>query len=227
MNRTYRALAVGLLAVLASAGCVPQGPTLAPWLYESDPATDPVPQPHVVVIGDSLTDQAAADAKPAWKPTGDALSYQAFGATRWQHWYERFGSVPEGSIVEVLLGTNNLTLEDIDTAKANIVAGLDILRDRRPACIVWLSLNTTSASYRGDGIPAETAELNAWMQRAADAGHYPLVIVPWDELSAGHPEYLRLDQGDPVHYTEAGIQAYVDAQLRGPGQCSDLAALPG
>lgn len=224
MTPIRRALVLAALVIATGAGCVPQGPTLAPWLYEDPDPVVAAEETHVVVIGDSLTAAAETEAKPAWKPTGDALSYQAFGATRWQHWYERFENVPPGSIVETLLGTNNLTLEDIDTAKANVVAGLDILRARGVSCIVWLSLNETSASYRGDGIPAETAEMNAWMQRAAGAGHYPLVIVPWNELSAGHPEYLLLDQGDPVHYTPEGIEAYVNAQLMGPEACSALAA---
>lgn len=213
-------IAAAALAIALTAGCVPQGPDLAPWLgVDPDPVVA-AEQTDVVVIGDSLTDSAKKAALADFAARPDlAVSYQAFGATRWQHWYGRFANVPPGAVVEVLLGTNNLTLEDIDTAKANIVAGLNILRDRAPRCIVWFRLNTTSASYRPD-VADETAQLNAWMDTATAAGYYPLVEAPWDAVSAGHDDWLLLPE-DPVHMNTDGQQAYADEMIDGADLCTN------
>lgn len=227
MTPIRRALAVGLLAVLASAGCVPQGPNLAPWLYtDPDPATAP-DQQRVVVIGDSLTAEAETDAKEAWKPTGAAVSYQAFGATRWDHWYERLQNVPAGTTVLVLLGTNDLTNLTVQQAEWNTLAGLNLLVDQQPACVVLFLLNTTSASYRPAATQVETATYNAWLRQLLATGTYPFLgLYDWDAMSAGHPEYLLLPQ-DPVHHTRAGHDAYISAQVSGPTACPGGAPQPG
>jgi hypothetical protein len=222
-----RALAVGLLAVLAGAGCVPQGPNLAPWLYtDPDPTTAP-DQPRVVVIGDSLTAEPEPQAKEAWKGTGAAVSYQAFGGTRWDHWYERFQNVPAGTTVLVALGTNDLSNLTVQQAEWNLLAGLNLLADRQPACVVLYLLNTTSASYRDATTRAETATYNAWLHELVDSGTYPFLgLYDWDAASAGHPEYLTLPK-DPIHHTPLGHAAYIGAQVSGPSACPAGAAQPG
>ena len=234
MNPLRRALAVGLLAIVAGAGCVPQGPNLAPWLYpDPDPATAP-DQQRVVVIGDSLTAWAEADAKEAWKPTGAAVSYQAFGGTRWDHWYDRFAQVPAGTTVLVLLGTNDLSNLTVGQAEWNVLAGLNALADRHPACVVTFLLNTTSASYRSGNIPTETAQYNAWLRDLVDSDRYPFLgLYDWDTASAGHTEYLLLPN-DPIHHSDDddpatmdGNQAYIEAQLAAPSACPAGVPQPG
>lgn len=224
-----RALAVGLLAVLAGAGCVPQGPNLAPWLYvDPDPGVAET-QAHVIVVGDSLSAQAeTAGAKEAWKPTGDAVSYQAFGGTQWQHWSDRFAQVPAGAVVEVLLGTNDVGNLTLQQAEWNVLAGLNILDDRAPACVVTFLLNEESARHRPTAIAAKIVAFNSWLVELAASGTYPwLGLYDWRAQTDGHPEYLLIDAGDPVHHTDAGNEAYIDAQLRGPEACPSGPALPG
>lgn len=221
MHPIRRALAGAGIAI-ACAGCVPQGPTLAPFVPSVvHSTTEPTEPRQVVIIGDSLTAMSEQRVKEVFAGVPDvAVSFQAFGATRWQHWYERFASVPEGATVLVLLGTNNLTLEDVTTAEWNTFTGLDILRDTGAGCVVWFRLNTTSASYRDEGIPTETAQYNAWFDDAVASGRWPqLAIEDWDGLSAGRSDFLLLPT-DPVHYTELGIEAYADAMRDGLGRCA-------
>jgi hypothetical protein len=229
-----RTLVLVALAFGLSVGCVPQGPNLAPWLYlDPDPSTAPE-QRHVVVIGDSLTAWAETDAKIAWAATGDAISYQAFGGTQWQHWMKRFEKIPAGSTVEVLLGTNDIGNLTLHQAEWNALAGLEVLATRQPACVVTFLLNTTSASYRPPEIRAKVAGYNAWLVELVESGRYPwLGLYDWRADSAGHPEYLLLP-GDPVHHTDDdnpatmdGNQAYIEAQLRAPSACPATPALPG
>lgn len=227
MTPIRRALAVAALALVASVGCVPQGPNLAPWLYvDPDPATAPT-QPRRIIVGDSLTAEAEALAKDAWKPTGAAVSYQAFGATRWDHWYERFQNVPTGATVLVALGTNDLSNLTVQQAEWNTLAGLNVLADRAPACVVVFSLNSTSASYRSPATQAETATYNGWLRELVAAGTYPFLgLYDWEAESAGHPEYLDLPT-DPIHHTDLGHAAYIAAQVNGPSACPASPAQPG
>ena len=224
---TPRRLLPILLLALASTGCVPQGPDLAAWWFEqpvASSATDQPTQQHVVVIGDSLTVGAEQPAKEAWKPTGAAVSYNAFGGTQWQHWSARFANVPQGSTLLVLLGTNDLGNLDLQTAEWNTLAALNIVAAQQPACVVWFRLNTTTAALRKPAIMGRTLAYNAWFDQLVADGTYPwLTIEPWDVTSDGHTEWLQLP-ADPVHMTPDGYRAYAEAQAGAPARCAQPAA---
>ena len=55
----------------------------------------------------------------------------------------------------------------------------------------------------------------------ADDVTYPnFHLVRWDIISDGHPEYLNLANGDPVHYSDIGNEAIADVLAHAPEACN-------
>lgn len=206
------AVVVALGALLTA--CWPQPAQLSPW------TPDTTRSRAVVVFGDSLSWDAAGEAKTLWtRDAGVSLSYNSFGGTRVDHWLDAMRTVPRGSVVVVALGTNDLALGT--QAHWNAMNALNILRDRGASCIVWLTLNTTSASHREPVIQRQVAAYDAFL-RDVDGRNdiWPqLVLQDWSAAAAGHDDWLKLPS-DPVHHTPAGNTAYAQTLVDAPGRCA-------
>jgi hypothetical protein len=153
---------------------------------------------------------------------GESWSYNAIGATRVQHWLEPMAGVTSEDTVVFELGTNNVSLEAINTGElsANLHAGFEELRDAQ--CVVALTLNTTGGDLRGSPYGTRTRWVNTELRRLVAEGVYPnLVLLEWDQISAGRVDWLvnPVPGGDYVHYNTAGNVAFAEQIASAPGLC--------
>lgn len=207
MKTLLIAVAAGLLA----AGCFPQPETPAPSCATG---------PEVVYgFGDSLSAWAAHSQGEITgiceRFAGTGLSLNAVGGTRVDHHLPTMSHVTPGSCVIVFLGTNDLTNLDVTTATWNALAALNALQSAGARRVVWGLLDTNSASHRPAPALAETRAYNAFLEDLVAGGHYGdlLTLYDWRARAAGHDEYLLLAQGDAVHHTDLGADAYSAAWL--------------
>ena len=203
----------------ACVGCYPQPVEWRAW--------SPAPEAgdrRVVLFGDSLAAMAEQPARALYQShPGETWSYNAVGATRIQHWLEPMAAVTAEDVVIFELGTNNVSLEAINTGElpANIHAGLEELRDAR--CVVALTLNTTGGDLRGSPYGTRTRWVNTELRRLVAEGTYPnLVLLEWDQISAGRVDWLvnPVPGGDYVHYNTAGNVAFAEQIASAPELCA-------
>jgi lysophospholipase L1-like esterase len=167
----------------------------------------------VVVFGDSLTELAASRTVPLFADDPQLrLSISYFGGTQLDTWSPAYAMVPEGSVVLVMLGVNDLhTSPSAVAAIGRATEAVDIATVRGARRVVLVTVNGTgSTPALGSHWHDKVTTYNDWLRRAArDDRRFPtLAVADWDRVSRGHTEYL---QADAVHLTPAGQAAY--AQL--------------
>lgn len=200
------------LPLLLLTGCWTPG-VLTNWLPQDDPAKQ-----HVVIFGDSLTWDAQNYTKSLYAADPNVvLSHNSFGGTTVQDWLDEMAMVPAGSIDVVALGTNDTMLlkGDLDLWKA--MEALNTLAKQKSSCIVWLTLNPTTASY--DVVRnRESTEYSNDLRLMAGMNNWPLHLYEWAEQSNGHTEWLNLPN-DYVHMTDDGKHVYAQALYDAHNSC--------
>ncbi len=210
--RRFLLLVVG---VALSAACIPMPAQPAAACTPDLPA-------DTYLFGDSITAWAKTGTCERYTDAGIGLSVNALGGARVDHHMPTFPNVPAGACALVFLGTNDLTNLDVDTARRNALAAMRTLHATGARRIVWALLDENSAAHRGPAQLAETQQYNGWIEAVAGSGQFGDVLVAWDgwrAASAGHDEFLLLDEGDPVHHSDAGAAAYSSAELAAHEAC--------
>lgn len=174
---------------------------------------------RVVLFGDSLSVDAKNEAVTGWSadPT-TTVSYNSFGGTRVDHWFDEMRSVPAGSDVVIALGTNDVGdgTVTLDQADWNGVEALEILEGRHVHCVTWLTVSTYSAGLRPAPALQRTRSYDTWLHDLDGRSIYPFLrLEEWDVTSQDHPDWLRTDL---VHHTQLGQDAYALA-LQAAGSC--------
>lgn len=159
-----------------------------------------------VIFGDSLTARAA--------PLLSGHEIHAVAGYQVTDWLDEMERLPAGSTVVVALGTNDNRLNTGAVAQQNATRALEALR---PAdCVVWLTLNRTTAALLGDPRKARTHYYNQFLVDTEAAGTHPnLHLSLWSATSLGRTDWLDASH---VHHNAAGNAAYA-AQLAAAAAC--------
>jgi hypothetical protein len=156
---------------------------------------------QVALWGDSITTDATPALKTAFEPDYATAMWSYPGIVVGQAFDEARSQIefdpPDAFVIE--LGINNTRDGDIDSDdRAEIRRLADIVRPSD--CVVWVNSSTSRP-----GLVPLVAQLNATL--AAVPAKRPWVkIADWNAVAVGHPEWFR---SGGVHYTSAGIAAYV------------------
>ncbi|HEY8544611.1 MAG TPA: GDSL-type esterase/lipase family protein [Acidimicrobiales bacterium] len=182
---------------------------------------DPVPDADdgeqlVVLFGDSLLEAAVDQLRVRFAADPDRrLSAHWYGGTEVDTtaWLELYPHVGEGTEVLLALGVNDVFNGSVADATGDVARVLDALTEAGASRVIMptITLNRlTTATTLDDRWYSKVAEYNTWLIAAGeDEERFPtLQVLRWDEISAGHPEWL---QHDGVHLTLEGGAAYADA----------------
>jgi lysophospholipase L1-like esterase len=191
-----------ILTSIASAMLVSCAP-IAPWHHLGQPR-------QAVLFGDSLAWDSAKEFVILAYP-GVSVSVNTYPGTQVSDWLSYLDSVPAGVNVIMALGTNDVSIGTLDTAKYHAEAAINRLNENGNR-VVWLTLNSYSAWLRSPWeIYPRVLEYNEWLRELADSGRYPnLQVWEWDHTSYAHDDWL---QPDHVHHTADGQLAYAQALL--------------
>jgi lysophospholipase L1-like esterase len=215
---------VVLPLLLAGAACYPQPATL----HDYVPGVSAGTNKTVVLFGDSLGAMAEQPVKQiAAVQTDHSWSYNAVGGTRVQHWLDAMHTAdvasPVPDVVIFELGTNNVTLEAINTGELpeHLHQGLAALAD--VPCVVMPTLNETGGDLRGFPYDTRTRWVNDELARIIETGEYPNVhMIDWNARSAGHVDWLNnpVPGGDYVHYNVEGTVQFAQMLVDAADACN-------
>lgn len=180
------------LLPLALGGC------LAPYAPPQAPT-----RPSVVLFGDSNAKMAEAAARPLW---GDvAVSYNAIAGHSIDDWAPEMAEVPDGAIVIVALGANDI-LEHDEAVEVDAHNATTYLAGAR--CIVWVTVN--EAGFDVLGLGDEARAFNDWV-RTEDG----IEVQDWSAHSGA-----AVLGPDHIHNTAAGTRAYARELVEAKELCA-------
>jgi lysophospholipase L1-like esterase len=165
----------------------------------------------VVLFGDSLTVLSAPRTLQLFADDPDLqLSASYFGGTTFDTaaWVEGYTQVPEGSVVMLMLGINDLIGGSEPAVAAHAAAAVDSATAAGARRVILATVGTTGwTPTLGYGWGDKVNTYNDWLRKAAaDDTRFPtLEVADWDRLSWGHTDYL---QPDAIHLTPSGQAAY-------------------
>jgi hypothetical protein len=216
-NRPARMVTAALTLVLAA--LVGSGCLAADGKPVNAPPEGDAGEAMAVYFGDSLCWAAMEEltalyqADPDWR-----TSLNCFGGTQLDTplWAEKYGFVSgspsqTGATVIVALGTNDVGNDpSLDTIKAQLRYAVETATNAGASTVV---VPTVAYDTLPEPRRSKTLAWNTWLWQA-DASTNPayraLRVVDWAAHSAGHPDWYMLAEGDVLHNTPAGQQAYAE-----------------
>jgi GDSL-like lipase/acylhydrolase family protein len=227
----WPALALTLAVLLVAAAAVAAGAAVVTGRSGSDgghPAA-----PRIADLGGTLTQPAAQDggdrlvvlfgdsfSESALPATSDRfltdprlrLSPNVYGGTTLdtQTWRDGYPGVGDGSIVMLLLGTNDISTDTITKTEDDARAAIEALSSAGAERVVVATINTTGRPPGQDASWTDRARaFNDWLRQAdRDPLDYPtLQVVEWADMAWGRTDWLA---PDGIHLNPAGQLAYAE-----------------
>jgi hypothetical protein len=168
----------------------------------SDQSPEPVAGPRVLVIGDSLLNNARTQVESELRADGWDPTVASFPGSNILIWQERLQPLAERTrpnVAVVELGTNDCFYGRCPDLGPLIDRIVDDLAETADA-ILWLDVQAETPHL----VPADS--VNAQLRLAA-ARHPDVRMVEFGELFDQHPEWHIADR---LHLNEAGQQALAD-----------------
>jgi predicted nucleic acid-binding Zn ribbon protein len=172
-----------------------------------------------VYFGDSLCWDALDELQALYGADQDwRESQNCFGGTQLDTplWWEKYGFVTNapsqmGATVIVALGTNDIGNDaSLDDTKAQARYAIETATNAGASTVV---VPTVAYDTLPEPRRSKTLAWNQWLWQA-DASTNPayraLRVVDWATYAAGHPDWYKLAEGDVLHNTPAGQQAYAE-----------------